>query len=59
MNVGEKRRSQLGSCDYQFADEEEISLRLSSVGDYRGRESFSDSLAFILAVMTCNIGLMG
>ena len=33
MNVGEKRRSQLGSCDYQFADEEEISLRLSSVGD--------------------------
>ncbi len=39
MNVGEKRRSQLGSCDYAFADDEEISLRLSSVGDYRGRES--------------------
>ena len=39
MNVGEKRRSQLGSCDYPFSDEEEISLRLSSVGDYRGRES--------------------
>jgi competence protein ComGA len=39
MNVGEKRRSQLGSCDYVFADGEEISLRLSSVGDYRGKES--------------------
>ncbi|SDB23628.1 competence protein ComGA [Streptococcus henryi] len=39
MNVGEKRRSQLGSCDYAFADGEEISLRLSSVGDYRGKES--------------------
>lgn len=39
MNVGEKRRSQLGSCDYEFAEGEEISLRLSTVGDYRGRES--------------------
>ena len=39
MNAGEKRRSQLGSCDYVFADGEEISLRLSSVGDYRGKES--------------------
>ena len=39
MNVGEKRRSQLGSCDYEFSDGEEMSLRLSSVGDYRGRES--------------------
>ena len=39
MNVGEKRRSQLGSCLYSYEDDEEISLRLSSVGDYRGRES--------------------
>ncbi|MFC3928311.1 competence type IV pilus ATPase ComGA [Streptococcus caprae] len=39
MNVGEKRRSQLGSCDYQYEDGEEISLRLSTVGDYRGLES--------------------
>ncbi|AXQ77707.1 type II/IV secretion system protein [Streptococcus chenjunshii] len=39
MNVGEKRRSQLGSCDYVFGEGKEISLRLSSVGDYRGRES--------------------
>ncbi len=38
MNVGEKRRSQQGSCDYDYG-EGEISLRLSTVGDYRGRES--------------------
>ena len=38
MNVGEKRRSQLGSCDYQY-DEKVSSLRLSTVGDYRGYES--------------------
>ena len=38
MNVGEKRRSQLGSCDYQY-DEKASSLRLSTVGDYRGHES--------------------
>ena len=38
MNVGEKRRSQLGSCDYQH-DEKVSSLRLSTVGDYRGHES--------------------
>ena len=35
MNVGEKRRSQLGSCDYQHG-EKVSSLRLSTVGDYRG-----------------------
>ncbi|MEX2784801.1 competence type IV pilus ATPase ComGA [Streptococcus sp. H49] len=39
MNVGEKRRSQLGACDYSFAADQTVSLRLSSVGDYRGRES--------------------
>ena len=38
MNVGEKRRSQLGSCDYQY-EEKVSSLRLSTVGDYRGHES--------------------
>lgn len=38
MNVGEKRRSQLGSCDYEL-DNQVVSLRLSSVGDYRGLES--------------------
>ena len=38
MNVGEKRRSQLGSCDYQYRDKK-TSLRLSTVGDYRGYES--------------------
>ena len=38
MNVGEKRRSQLGSCDYQYG-EKKSSLRLSTVGDYRGHES--------------------
>lgn len=39
MNVGEKRRCQLGSCDYHIDEEQKISLRLSTVGDYRGRES--------------------
>ncbi|EJG77092.1 bacterial type II secretion system F domain protein [Streptococcus pneumoniae SPAR48] len=38
MNVGEKRRSQLGSCDYAY-DHKIASLRLSTVGDYRGHES--------------------
>ena len=38
MNVGEKRRSQLGSCDYAY-DQKMASLRLSTVGDYRGHES--------------------
>lgn len=38
MNVGEKRRSQQGSCDYDYG-EGEIALRLSMVGDYRGKES--------------------
>ncbi|MEQ9810352.1 competence type IV pilus ATPase ComGA [Streptococcus jiangjianxini] len=39
MTVGEKRRSQLGSCDYDFGGEGLVSLRLSTVGDYRGHES--------------------
>ena len=40
MNVGEKRRSQLGSCDYDCGDVT-VSLRLSTVGDYRGFYLFS------------------
>lgn len=39
MNVGEKRRTQLGSCEYALGNEMMVSLRLSSVGDYKGRES--------------------
>lgn len=38
MNVGERRRSQLGSCDYDL-EQGSLSLRLSTVGDYRGLES--------------------
>ncbi|TCD45511.1 type II/IV secretion system protein [Streptococcus sp. X16XC17] len=38
MNVGEKRRNQQGFCDYDYGNGE-ISLRLSTVGDYRGKES--------------------
>lgn len=45
MNVGEKRRSQLGSCDYELG-EERVSLRLSSVGDYRGLESLVIRILF-------------
>ncbi|MGT2907970.1 competence type IV pilus ATPase ComGA [Streptococcus dentiloxodontae] len=39
MMVGEKRRSQLGACDYEYSENEVVSLRLSTVGDYRGKES--------------------
>lgn len=38
MNVGEKRRSQQGACDYHYG-KGQISLRFSTVGDYRGKES--------------------
>lgn len=38
MNVGEKRRSQQGACDYDY-EVGKIALRLSTVGDYRGKES--------------------
>ncbi|MGT2896448.1 competence type IV pilus ATPase ComGA [Streptococcus entericus] len=46
MNVGEKRRSQLGSCDYDIGEGKIVSLRLSSVGDYRGLESLVIRLLF-------------
>lgn len=39
MTVGEKRRCQVGSCDYDLDEDTRLSLRLSSVGDYRGQES--------------------
>ncbi|HEP1684187.1 TPA: competence type IV pilus ATPase ComGA [Streptococcus pyogenes] len=39
MIVGEKRRCQVGSCDYKLSKDKQLSLRLSSVGDYRGKES--------------------
>lgn len=38
MNVGEKRRSQLGSCTYKIADKD-LRLRLSTVGDFENHES--------------------
>ncbi len=39
MNVGEKRRSQLGSFDYAY-DQKMASLRLSTVGAIIGGKSF-------------------
>lgn len=39
MTVGEKRRCQVGSCDYDIGGDTLLSLRLSSVGNYRGQES--------------------
>ncbi|MEY8463443.1 competence type IV pilus ATPase ComGA [Streptococcus merionis] len=47
MNVGEKRRSQLGSCNYDYG-EGTISLRLSTVGDYKGHESMVIRLIYDL-----------
>lgn len=47
MNVGEKRRSQLGSCDYYYG-EGKIAMRLSTVGDYRGQESLVIRLLYNL-----------
>jgi len=38
MNLGEHRRSQLGACGYSL-DGLELRLRLSTVGDLKGRES--------------------
>ncbi|MDR2977387.1 MAG: Flp pilus assembly complex ATPase component TadA [Streptococcaceae bacterium] len=38
MNVGEKRRTQLGSVLYEFSDQKRR-LRLSTVGNYQGQES--------------------
>ena len=38
MNVGEKRRTQLGSCSYVIAAQT-LRIRLSTVGDFQNRES--------------------
>ncbi|TWT13392.1 competence type IV pilus ATPase ComGA [Streptococcus sp. sy010] len=46
MNVGERRRIQLGSCDYDYGGQRLASLRLSTVGDYCGRESLVIRLLF-------------
>lgn len=48
MNVGEKRRTQLGSCDYHYMEDDGavVSLRLSTVGDYRSLESLVIRLLF-------------
>ncbi len=47
MNVGEKRRSQMGSCDYLYG-QGQIAMRLSTVGDYRGQESLVIRLLYDL-----------
>ena len=39
MNVGEKRRVQLGSCWYNYDSDKQRRLRLSTVGDFDGNES--------------------
>lgn len=46
MNVGERRRIQLGACDYDYGGEHLASLRLSTVGDYAGQESLVIRLLF-------------
>lgn len=38
MNLGEHRRTQQGACHYDYGPAQ-IALRLSTVGDYKGRES--------------------
>lgn len=47
MNVGEKRRSQLGSCQYDYGSGQ-IAMRLSTVGDYKGHESMVIRLIYDL-----------
>lgn len=54
MNVGEKRRSQLGSCDYAY-DQKMASLRLSTVGDYRGMRVWL-SVCCTMRSRTCIFG---
>lgn len=48
MNVGEKRRSQLGSCNYAYTADQTIAVRLSTVGDYQGQESLVIRLLYDL-----------
>lgn len=39
MDVIEKRRSQMGTCDYPLDDKRIIPIRISTVGDFRGLET--------------------
>lgn len=48
MDIGEKRKSQLGSLTYPL-EERQIRLRLSSVGDYLQRESLVIRLLYDLS----------
>ncbi|OJG77765.1 secretion system protein E [Enterococcus ratti] len=48
MDIGEKRKAQLGSLTYIF-NEREVRLRLSSVGDYLQRESLVIRLLYDLS----------
>jgi competence protein ComGA len=41
MNVIEKRRCQLGTCDYQLDDGRMLTIRISTVGDLRGLETMA------------------
>lgn len=41
MNVIEKRRGQLGTCDYQLDDGRMLTIRISTVGDVRGLETMA------------------
>ena len=38
MNVIEKRRGQLGTCDYQLDDGRVIAIRISTIGNFQGLE---------------------
>ncbi|ARC21723.1 ATPase, T2SS/T4P/T4SS family [Streptococcus sp. FDAARGOS_192] len=41
MNVIEKRRGQLGTCDYQLDDGRVIAIRISTIGNFQGLETMS------------------
>lgn len=41
MNVIEKRRGQLGTCDYQLDDGRVIAIRISTIGNFQGLETMA------------------
>ena len=41
MIVNEKRRDQLGTCDYQLDDGRVIAIRISTIGNFQGLETMS------------------
>ena len=55
MNVGEKRRSQLGSCDYDCGDVT-VSLRLSTVGITVAMRAWSFG-SYMMRSVSCVSGL--